>query len=88
MVKRGNTTVTQLLVLWKDLPLTEATSKNIDDFCFRFPEFHLEDKVVIIKGALSQLEPKKMRANAEEEGFNSNQAYTTALGGSGKEFKH
>jgi hypothetical protein len=37
---------------------------------------------------VSQLEPKKMGANAEEEGFNSNQALTTALRGSGKEFKH
>jgi hypothetical protein len=74
MIKQSNTTITQFLVLWKDLPLTEATWENADEFCFRFPEFHLEDKVVVMEGALSRLEPKKRRASAEEEGFNSNQA--------------
>ena len=74
MCKRENTTITQLLVLWKDLPLTEATWEDIDDFCFRFPEFPLEDKVVIMEGALSRLEPKKIGISTVEEGNISNEA--------------
>ncbi|KAJ6959486.1 hypothetical protein NC653_037738 [Populus alba x Populus x berolinensis] len=58
--KRGNIAITQLLVVWKDLPLTEATWEDLDDFCFRFPEFHLEDKVVIMEGALSRMELTKL----------------------------
>jgi hypothetical protein len=41
-------------------------------FFLRFPEFHLEDNVVIMEGALSRLETKKMGTNTEKEGYNSN----------------
>ena len=74
MRKSGNIAITQLLVVWKDLPLIEATWEDIDDFYFRFPEFHLEDKVVIMEGALSRLESTKIGISIEEEGINSNEA--------------
>jgi hypothetical protein len=53
MVKRRNVAATQFLVLWKNLPLTEATWEYADELCLRFPEFHLEDKVMVMEGALS-----------------------------------
>ena len=56
MVKRGNTASTQFLVLWKNLPLTEATWEDAEEFGWRFPQFHLEDKVDFMEGALSRTE--------------------------------
>jgi hypothetical protein len=47
MVKRGNAAVIPFLVLWKNLPLTETTWEYADELCLRFPEFHLEDKVMV-----------------------------------------
>jgi hypothetical protein len=61
MVKRGNTATTQYLVLWKNLPLTEATWEDAEEFNWRFPQSHLEDKVDLMKGALSQTEWKQTR---------------------------
>jgi len=61
MVKRGNTTTTQYLVLWKNLPLTEATWEDAEEFNWQFPQSHLEDKVYLMEGALSQTEWKQTR---------------------------
>ncbi|KAA0056338.1 ty3-gypsy retrotransposon protein [Cucumis melo var. makuwa] len=33
--------------LWKELPPHEATWENCDDFVQQFPNFHLEDKVIL-----------------------------------------
>jgi hypothetical protein len=63
MVKRDNTATTQFLVLWKNLPLTEATWENAEEFGWRFPQFHLEDKVEVMEGAMSQTEKKKAKTN-------------------------
>ena len=63
MVKRGNAATTQFLVLWKNLPLTETTWENAEEFGQRFPEFHLEDKVEVKDGALLQTEKKKVKTN-------------------------
>ncbi|KAJ6862569.1 hypothetical protein NC652_039425 [Populus alba x Populus x berolinensis] len=48
MVKRGNTATTQYLVLWKNLPLTEATWEDAEEFSRRFPQSHLEDKQLFV----------------------------------------
>jgi len=53
MVKRGTAAAIPFLVLWKNLPLTETTWEYADELCLRFPEFHLEDKVMVMEGALS-----------------------------------
>lgn len=37
-------------------PLTEATWEDADEFGWRFPQFHLEDKVDFMDGALSRTE--------------------------------
>jgi hypothetical protein len=67
MVKRRNVAATQFLILWKNLPLTEATWEYADELCLRFPEFHLEDKVMVMEGALSQLEMKEEENKANEK---------------------
>ena len=63
MVKRGNVAATQFLVRWRDLPLTEATWEDANEFQWRFPQFNLEDKVEREKGVLSRMEKQR-----EEEG--------------------
>ena len=42
------------------------TSKYTEEFCLRFLEFHLEDKVKVMEGALSQLETNKYKTNKGE----------------------
>ena len=64
MVKRGNAAAIPFLVLWKNLPLTETTWEYADELCLRFPEFYLEDKVMVMEGALSQLETKETQREA------------------------
>jgi hypothetical protein len=67
MVKRGTAAAIPFLVLWKNLPLTETTWEYADELCLRFPEFHLEDKVMVMEGALSQLEMKEEENKANEK---------------------
>ena len=61
MVKKGNRANTQFLVRWKDLPLTEATWEDAEEFSWRFPQFNLEDKVESTAGVLSQIEKGECR---------------------------
>ncbi|CAM8878468.1 unnamed protein product [Rhodiola kirilowii] len=42
--------INQLLVKWKGLTDADATWEAKEEFLARFPEFHLEDKVVLQKG--------------------------------------
>jgi len=61
MVKRGNAAAIPFLVLWKNLPLTETTWEYADELCLRFPEFHLEDKVMVCRGHCHSWKQKKKK---------------------------
>jgi hypothetical protein len=43
-----------------------VTSKYAEEFCLRFLGFHLEDKVKVKEGALSQLKTNKYKTNKGE----------------------
>jgi hypothetical protein len=54
------------LILWKNLPLTEATWEDAEEFEWWFPQFHLKDKVDFMDGALSRTEGKKAQTSKGE----------------------
>jgi len=54
MMKRMNQVVTQVLIIWKGVPLAEATWEFLDELTLQFPSFTLEDKGVLMGEALSR----------------------------------
>jgi hypothetical protein len=48
IARRKNQAVTQVLIHWKGLPPADATWEIVDEIAARFPDFHLEDKVVLM----------------------------------------
>lgn len=67
MVKKRNVAVTQFLIRWSDLQLTEATWEDTKEFQWRFPQFNLKDKVEVKEGVLSRMEEKKKGEDDERE---------------------
>jgi hypothetical protein len=54
VVKRRNQAATQVLVLWKGCPPSEATWEFTDELSLRFPGFAFEDNGVFEGGKLLQ----------------------------------
>jgi hypothetical protein len=48
IARRKNQAVTQVLIHWKGLSPADATWEMVDEIAARFPDFHLEDKVVLM----------------------------------------
>jgi hypothetical protein len=48
IVKRKNQAATQVLIHWKGLSLADATWEYAEEIAAHFPNFNLEDKVVLM----------------------------------------
>jgi len=48
IVKRKNQVATQVLIHWKGLLITDATWEYAEEIAAHFPNFNLEDKVVLM----------------------------------------
>lgn len=50
VVEKGQHSEKEVLIQWKGLPAFEASWESCKSICQHFPDFHLEDKVVLETG--------------------------------------